>query len=72
MNSLRNFSLRLLFIIGLLVIWEILVRALQIPAFLLPAPSSIGLALYRGIAVRVVGSLQGTQLCRAQSPRSEN
>jgi NitT/TauT family transport system permease protein len=48
MNTFRNFFLRLLFIAGLLGLWEIAVRALEIPAFLLPAPSSVGMALYRG------------------------
>ena len=50
MNTGGNFVLRLLFIAGLLAVWEILVRALEVPAFLLPAPSSVGMALYRGIA----------------------
>jgi NitT/TauT family transport system permease protein len=50
MNTTRNFFLRLAFIIALLVVWEIAVRVLQVPAFLLPAPSSIGMALYRGTA----------------------
>ncbi len=40
--------LRLLFIVGLLLLWEAAVKILQIPAFLLPAPSSVGMALYRG------------------------
>ncbi|MEJ0015274.1 MAG: ABC transporter permease [Acetobacteraceae bacterium] len=43
-----SFALRLLFIAGLLAIWEALVRVLEIPAFLLPAPSSVFMALYRG------------------------
>jgi NitT/TauT family transport system permease protein len=43
-----SFALRLLFIAGLLALWEAAVRILEIPAFLLPAPSSVFMALYRG------------------------
>jgi NitT/TauT family transport system permease protein len=43
-----NFLLRLLFIAGLLLAWETLVRGLEIPGYLLPAPSAVGMALYRG------------------------
>ncbi len=50
MNTGSNFLLRLVFIAGLLAVWEALVRVLEIPAFLLPAPSSVGMALYRGVA----------------------
>jgi NitT/TauT family transport system permease protein len=50
MNTSGNFILRLLFIAGLLVVWELAVRVLSIPAFLLPAPSSVGQALWRGIS----------------------
>jgi len=41
--------LRPLFIAALLAVWEIIVRVSHIPAFLLPAPSAIGVALYRGV-----------------------
>ncbi len=41
--------LRPLFILGLLALWEAAVRVGHIPAFLLPAPTAIGMALYRGI-----------------------
>jgi NitT/TauT family transport system permease protein len=44
-----KYLLRPLFIVLLLAIWEALVRLLNIPAFLLPPPSAIGMALYRGI-----------------------
>jgi NitT/TauT family transport system permease protein len=46
----KNFTLRLGFIAALLVLWEVAVRALDVPAYLLPAPSSVGMALYRGIS----------------------
>jgi NitT/TauT family transport system permease protein len=42
--------LRPLFIVLLLALWEAVVRIGHIPAFLLPAPSAVGVALYRGIA----------------------
>ena len=48
MSGVGNFLLRLLFIAGLLALWEAAVRLLAIPAFLLPAPSAVGMALYRG------------------------
>ena len=48
MNTVRNFLLRLLFIVLLLALWEGAVRLLEIPAFLLPTPSAVGMALYRG------------------------
>jgi NitT/TauT family transport system permease protein len=47
-NTVRNFCLRLLFIFALLAVWEAAVRLLEIPAFLLPTPSAVGMALYRG------------------------
>jgi NitT/TauT family transport system permease protein len=50
MNTVGNFLLRVLFIIVLLAVWEGVVRLFHIPAFLLPAPSSVGMALYRGTA----------------------
>jgi NitT/TauT family transport system permease protein len=45
-----TFLLRLVLIAATLVVWEALVRLLAIPAFILPAPTSIFLALYRGFA----------------------
>lgn len=44
-----NGALRLLLMAALLLVWEGLVRALGIPGFLLPPPSAIGTALYRGL-----------------------
>jgi NitT/TauT family transport system permease protein len=46
----RSFMLRLLLIAATLAVWEGLVRLLAVPAFILPAPSSIFMALYRGFA----------------------
>jgi NitT/TauT family transport system permease protein len=45
-----SFVLRLLLVAATLAVWEALVRLLQVPAFILPTPSSIFTALYRGIA----------------------
>ena len=45
-----NFVLRLILIAAALAVWEALVRLLEVPAFILPTPSSIFTALYRGIA----------------------
>jgi NitT/TauT family transport system permease protein len=49
-NSPRNFALRVLVLVGFLVAWEAAVRVLAVPAFIVPAPSSIFVALYRGFA----------------------
>jgi NitT/TauT family transport system permease protein len=47
-GGLRNFSLRILLILAVLVAWEAFVRLLDIPAFILPRPTNVFLALYRG------------------------
>jgi NitT/TauT family transport system permease protein len=48
MNELRNPALRLLLLVASLAVWETAVRLLRIPAFILPAPSQVAAALYRG------------------------
>ncbi len=50
MNGSRNFLLRLLLIAAVLAVWEALVRLFAIPAFILPTPTNVFAALYRGIA----------------------
>ena len=40
--------LRALLLVASLALWEGAVRALRVPAFILPPPSQIGIALYRG------------------------
>jgi NitT/TauT family transport system permease protein len=52
-SGLRGLLLRLLLIAATLLVWEALVRGLSVPAFILPAPSAIFVALYRGIASRL-------------------
>jgi NitT/TauT family transport system permease protein len=46
----KNFALRLLLIAAFLAAWEAAVRLFEIPMFILPTPSSVFTALYRGIA----------------------
>ncbi|OJY74285.1 MAG: ABC transporter permease [Rhodospirillales bacterium 70-18] len=50
-----NPALRLLLMAGLLAVWEALVRLLQVPGYLVPPPSAIGVALYRGISSGLYG-----------------
>ena len=46
----KNFMLRLLLIAAFLAVWEAFVRLLQIPQFILPTPSNVFVAFYRGFA----------------------
>ena len=46
----KNFVLRLLLIVAFLAVWEGFVRLLQIPLFILPTPSNVFIAFYRGFA----------------------
>jgi NitT/TauT family transport system permease protein len=46
----KNFLLRLLLIVVFLAAWEGFVRVFEIQAFILPPPSNVFLALYRGFA----------------------
>jgi NitT/TauT family transport system permease protein len=46
----RNFMLRLGLLAAVLAAWELLVRLLEVPAYILPTPTNIFIALYRGIA----------------------
>ena len=50
MGGPKNFALRLLLIAAFLVVWEALVRLFEVPMFVLPTPSNVFTALYRGIA----------------------
>lgn len=49
-KGLSGLSLRLLLILATLLVWEAFVRVLHIPAFILPTPSNVAMALYRGVA----------------------
>jgi NitT/TauT family transport system permease protein len=44
------FALRLAFVAAVLGVWELVVIAFEIPPYLVPAPSKVGLALYNGLA----------------------
>ena len=46
----KNFLLRLLLIAAFLAVWEAGVRLFEIPMFILPTPSNVFIALYRGFA----------------------
>jgi NitT/TauT family transport system permease protein len=48
MNDLRRPAMRIVLLVASLAAWEAVVRLLRIPAFILPAPSQVGAALYRG------------------------
>ena len=46
----KNFVLRLLLIAAFLLVWEGVVRLFQIPMFILPTPTNVFIAFYRGFA----------------------
>jgi NitT/TauT family transport system permease protein len=48
MNTPRNIALSIAYLIAFFVLWETGVRMFEVPAFILPTPSKIVLALYRG------------------------
>jgi len=49
-SGLHGFALRLLLVVAVLLAWEALVRLFSLPAFILPAPTSIFMALHRGFS----------------------
>ena len=48
-GGVRGFVLRLAMIAVVIGVWEVAVRTLDVPAYILPTPSSIFAALVRGI-----------------------
>src|SRR5437868_833414 len=50
MKNVRNVAVTLAIFAGSLGAWEAIVRAFAIPIFILPPPSQVALALYRGFA----------------------
>jgi len=60
MGGMVNFLLRLVLVAATLGVWEGLVRVLAVPAYILPAPSSIFHALWRGfgfdLSIGLVGN----------------
>ncbi|HXJ77094.1 MAG TPA: ABC transporter permease [Candidatus Methylomirabilis sp.] len=50
MTSTRNVALSVLLLAVSLAAWEAIVRAFDVPIFILPPPSKVAVALYRGLA----------------------
>ena len=50
MKNARSVAVTLGIFVGTLVLWEAVVRVFGIPIFILPPPTQVGLALWRGIA----------------------
>jgi NitT/TauT family transport system permease protein len=48
--SARNLGLTALLFVATIAAWEAVVRVFQIPVFILPSPTQVGMALYRGVA----------------------
>ena len=48
--TVRNVGLTALLFVATIAAWEAVVRVFQIPVFILPSPTQVGMALYRGIA----------------------
>lgn len=48
MNTARNYVLSVILFAGLLIAWELVVTAFKVPDFIIPPPSQIFVALYRG------------------------
>jgi len=46
----RSIALSVFLFLVLIAVWETVVRALQVPQFILPAPSKVAEALWRGLA----------------------
>ena len=46
----RNVGLTALLFVATIAAWEAVVRVFQIPVFILPSPTQVGMALYRGLA----------------------
>ena len=46
----RNLGLTALLFVATIAAWEMVVRVFQIPVFILPSPTQVGMALYRGLA----------------------
>jgi len=61
-KSWQNFGLRILLILAVLAIWEAVVRIFQIASFILPPPSNVFMALYRGFSSTMYFPHIGTTL----------
>jgi NitT/TauT family transport system permease protein len=45
---MRNGSIRILIVVAFLAVWEVAVRLLDVPAYILPSPSNVTMAMWRG------------------------
>lgn len=50
LDTYKNRILSFIFLVLVLMIWEVSVKLMSIPAFVLPAPTAIGKALWQGLA----------------------
>lgn len=44
-------------VIGLIVVWEVAVRLLRVPPYILPAPEAVAAALWSGLAVPITSKV---------------
>jgi NitT/TauT family transport system permease protein len=62
MSGAGNAYLRILLLIAFIALWEAAVRYFAVPIYILPTPSGIGIAFYRGVASFVYVRNLGTTL----------
>jgi NitT/TauT family transport system permease protein len=60
--GLLGLFLRVVLVFAFLFVWEVLVRGLDVPAYILPPPTKIAFALYRGFASTLYFSHIGVTL----------
>ena len=63
---LTNVGIGIAGFLALLLIWKLLVAVLQVPAYILPAPEGVFVALWSGIAVSPASALGYTCRCGAR------
>jgi NitT/TauT family transport system permease protein len=62
MNTPRNLGLSVLLVLTVLGIWEVGARLFHIPPYILPPPSQLGMAMYRGWASGIYAKHLGVTL----------
>ena len=50
MKGVRNTALTIILFCSSILVWELVVRAFEVPTFIFPAPSQVAVALWRGFA----------------------
>ena len=50
MKNARNVALTIVLFCSSILVWEVIVRAFDVPTFIFPAPSKVAIALWRGFA----------------------